>query len=160
MTKSDDSLFNFALNTSLDLANQATRRARLESKCRRLEKERLALLDQLDKALGSLHLAAEGHYSSLWHNCLISPCADASGLLRSIADGSFYKEEHPGMEVVKACGCGNTFSLDDWRALGLTGVQSFDDTPVRLELRDCSCGSTLGVWIDRYGAVCEGPDNG
>lgn len=44
----------------------------------------------------------------------------------------------------KPCACGIDHTLSSWLSLPLVGRQSFPGEPV-LELRNCSCGSTIGV---------------
>lgn len=44
---------------------------------------------------------------------------------------------------VKACRCGRTFALCEWRDLRLVGFM--DDGVDVLELRDCPCGSTIAI---------------
>ncbi len=55
-------------------------------------------------------------------------------------------------ELVKSCLCGETFTADEWAGLRLVGVQDgggdgFPD----VELRDCHCGSTLGIELPSSG---------
>lgn len=50
----------------------------------------------------------------------------------------------------KSCACGRSHSKSEWPRLQLVGVQKgIDDLP-RLELRNCSCESTIAV------EICEG----
>ena len=44
----------------------------------------------------------------------------------------------------KACRCGRAFSPADWAALPIVGDWELDED-VRLELRNCPCGSTISV---------------
>ena len=46
---------------------------------------------------------------------------------------------------VKACGCGRSYSREQWGALDYAGTQ--DDGSEVVELRNCTCGSTLGVVV-------------
>lgn len=43
----------------------------------------------------------------------------------------------------KVCGCGASYSPEEWRRLPLVGRQEADGHA--LTLRNCECGSTLGV---------------
>lgn len=45
--------------------------------------------------------------------------------------------------VVKACGCGRTYTAEEWAALELVGIMA-DDVET-IELRNCPCGSTIAV---------------
>lgn len=47
------------------------------------------------------------------------------------------------MEIDKDCSCGKHYDAKTWVALSYVGVQDPKDYP--MELRNCSCGSTLGV---------------
>ena len=55
--------------------------------------------------------------------------------------------------VIKTCGCGETYTLAEFRALKCLGIQPMDDgdMPVAYEYHDCSCGSTLAIGLDRAG---------
>ena len=56
-------------------------------------------------------------------------------------------------DIIKTCGaCGRRLTAADWKALPLIGV--IDDRRKhsdgeRMEMRNCSCGSTLGLVTDR-----------
>lgn len=53
--------------------------------------------------------------------------------------------------VFKACGCGRSYTRDQWHRLALVGIQLVDDEMGPLELRNCPCGSTHAVDIgDRH----------
>ena len=47
------------------------------------------------------------------------------------------------MEHMKTCGCGRHYSAAEWKKLPYVGRQ--DDEVEHIELRNCPCGSTLGV---------------
>lgn len=49
--------------------------------------------------------------------------------------------------------CGRAYDLERFRGLPLCGVENFGDEvdPFRLEFRECPCGNTLAVRIDRDG---------
>jgi len=61
------------------------------------------------------------------------------------------------MIVIATCSCGAEYTEASWAEQRFVGVQAFeDDGPARLELRDCSaCKSTLGIWRDISGRVCD-----
>ena len=71
----------------------------------------------------------------------------------------------PGEEpIVKSCRCGQTYTQSEWERLQSIGVQKLSSRK-GLELRNCSCGSTLSmpVQIGGYGGsdeVCESCDIG
>lgn len=50
----------------------------------------------------------------------------------------------------KQCGCGASYYAGEWTSLPFVGYQS-DGDDGRLELRNCSCKSTLAVEIERTG---------
>lgn len=49
-----------------------------------------------------------------------------------------------------ACGCGRAWYAGEWTALSLVGYQD-DGDGGRLELRNCTCSSTLAVEVERDG---------
>jgi CheY-like chemotaxis protein len=49
---------------------------------------------------------------------------------------------------VKRCGCGRHYTHDAWLALPLCGRMHVPGTDRTIELRNCSCGSSLGVPLD------------
>ncbi len=61
-------------------------------------------------------------------------------------DSAALEDAHRAM-VVSACGCGRNYTHSGWSTLALVGVQ--DDgaglPDSVLELRNCSCGSTLAI---------------
>jgi hypothetical protein len=56
-------------------------------------------------------------------------------------------------DEVKSCKCGEVYDLDAFRSLPLRGVESYGDPSdaSRFEFRDCVCGSTIAIEIDRDG---------
>jgi hypothetical protein len=51
----------------------------------------------------------------------------------------------------KYCRCGRAYSmLDTWRALPLVGYMP-DEDETDLELRNCPCGSTIAIVVERRG---------
>ena len=66
---------------------------------------------------------------------------------------SVTKPNFPSPGVLKKCQCGMGYNLAAFRTLPLCGVQTFDDgqEPSKLELRDCACGSTIAVALDKHG---------
>jgi hypothetical protein len=55
--------------------------------------------------------------------------------------------------IVKACGCGRTFNVDQWLELDLVGEQI--DAVERLELRTCPapCRSTIAIVLQTFGGA-------
>ncbi|KKL09617.1 hypothetical protein LCGC14_2564070 [marine sediment metagenome] len=56
--------------------------------------------------------------------------------------------------VVKRCGCGHSYTLEDFRRLPFVGAQRLSNDgkrPEQLELRQCGCGTSLAIGIDRNG---------
>lgn len=47
--------------------------------------------------------------------------------------------------VVSECGCGLKYTASGWAKLKLLGIQRLDPQDPALELRNCSCGSTLAI---------------
>lgn len=46
----------------------------------------------------------------------------------------------------KKCGCGKHFTMAQWNCLSLVGAQDYEeDGDQKLELRNCPCGSTIGI---------------
>lgn len=52
-------------------------------------------------------------------------------------------------EWPKACSCGAKYYAGEWTLLSFVGYMT--DEVERLELRNCTCGSTLAVEIEREG---------
>ena len=50
---------------------------------------------------------------------------------------------------VKVCGCGKTFTKEQWKTLRLVGIQhqpaDKHGPEEKLELRDCACKSTIAI---------------
>lgn len=63
------------------------------------------------------------------------------------------------MRIVKRCACGRQYTLDQFRALPFSGVWHLNDgeEPSKLEQRDCPCGSSITIGIDRNGNFYGGP---
>lgn len=54
-------------------------------------------------------------------------------------------------DIVSTCGCGQQHNLYGWLQLKTVGEMICPPEvwePDTLELRDCPCGSTIGVWLD------------
>jgi CheY-like chemotaxis protein len=49
--------------------------------------------------------------------------------------------------IVKRCSCGLDYTRDDWLALRLCGRVHVPRSSTTIELRNCSCGSSIGVAI-------------
>ncbi len=45
----------------------------------------------------------------------------------------------------KLCACGASWSEEAWRELPLVGLMALSDDEPPLELRHCTCGSTIAV---------------
>lgn len=59
-------------------------------------------------------------------------------------------------EFLKICPCcGREFNFTQWVALPVDGHMYFEDPPYRIQLRTCSCGSTMGIETDRNGRLCD-----
>lgn len=60
--------------------------------------------------------------------------------------------------IVVSCGCGATYTLQQFRALPLDGYQGIDGAT--LELRSCPqpCGSTHAVFVDELHQPVEPPE--
>lgn len=76
----------------------------------------------------------------------LAPCSDGS------ADGSYRPlpnlwKASVSSKPFKVCGCGLEHSEDEWKGLPSAGIQetSDDERVFYLELRTCTCGSTIGV---------------
>jgi hypothetical protein len=63
------------------------------------------------------------------------------------------------MQIVKTCGaCGREYTVDTWRALGnrqRTEPVNDGQKPDIQESRDCTCKSTLYVWLDDDGEISK-----
>jgi hypothetical protein len=55
--------------------------------------------------------------------------------------------------IVSTCSCGIARTLKQFRELHLVGHQHIDDgqEPSRLEMRNCTCGSTRSIGFDKNG---------
>jgi hypothetical protein len=63
----------------------------------------------------------------------------------------------PSTPIVATCSCELAYTPEQYRTLGYIGLQKVDDRPLdmQLELRNCICGSTLAVWVDKRGKVLD-----
>jgi hypothetical protein len=52
--------------------------------------------------------------------------------------------------IVKRCSCGQEYTLSQFRTLEYKGIQKIHDgeLPHEMELRDCSCRSTIMIGLD------------
>lgn len=59
------------------------------------------------------------------------------------------------MTVCCTCACGRSFTQAEWNALPICGGADgiIDDGVQRLELRQCPCGSTRSIVLQRYADV-------
>lgn len=67
-----------------------------------------------------------------------------------VRDHEAQEVEHALTAPHAACGCGKTYNETTWKELKSIGyMPSFDDDGqrIRLELRNCSCNSTLAVVV-------------
>jgi hypothetical protein len=48
-----------------------------------------------------------------------------------------------GARPYAACACGRIYTIDEWRALRLVGIEDY--VVERQELRNCACGSTMAT---------------
>lgn len=55
--------------------------------------------------------------------------------------------------ILRTHGCGRSFTLEEWIALPYVGIH--EDDAVVLEMRNCPCGSTLGLEV-AYRITLEG----
>ncbi|GAF80804.1 unnamed protein product [marine sediment metagenome] len=70
--------------------------------------------------------------------------------------GSDYREQ-----IVKICSCGIVYSLEDFRDLKYVGNQPFGyDDIESLELRNCTCESTISIALDKDGRYVELNEDG
>ena len=61
--------------------------------------------------------------------------------------------------LIKACGCGCGYTPEQWETLPLIGTMDDGDGGT-MHLRDCLCGSTLGVSVDATGEIAHfNPEN-
>lgn len=68
----------------------------------------------------------------------------------SLYKGSALDSQTVGPRPFKSCGCGETYTAEQWAKLGLLGLQSIDadafGEAMTLEVRECKfCGSTLAI---------------
>lgn len=55
----------------------------------------------------------------------------------------------PRYDIVAArCSCGEIYTELEFEGLRQIGVQHLDDGGPCLQLADCTCGSSVGVWIE------------
>lgn len=58
--------------------------------------------------------------------------------------------------AVAVCGCGASYTAAQWGELRYVGPQLIGDGGPDLILRDCAaCNSTLGVWVNTAGQLCD-----
>lgn len=58
--------------------------------------------------------------------------------------------------IAKRCSCGLTYDRAGWEALQHVGIHTDGVTPERLDLRNCSCRSTVAVELPDTVSICEG----
>jgi two-component system cell cycle response regulator DivK len=72
-------------------------------------------------------------------------------VIRTLASPAEQAKLHVRAEMVKRCVCGRQFALKDWLALPSTGRMHVPQRGVVIELRTCTCGSSLSVELDDLG---------
>lgn len=63
------------------------------------------------------------------------------------------KQELTFVSYCRSCRAG--FTLREWSLLRFDGATMFPDEPMRLDMRTCRCGSTLGLWLRSDGTPCN-----
>ncbi|MGD0525310.1 MAG: response regulator [Polyangiaceae bacterium] len=61
-------------------------------------------------------------------------------------------------DVVKRCSCGREYTRAEWSTLARCGRMHLIRRHLVIELRNCSCGSTMGLSLDATGADDSSPD--
>ena len=74
-------------------------------------------------------------------------------VLLTLASPAEQAKLHVRPEVVKECSCGRRLGLEQWLALPLCGRMHVPQRGVVIELRTCTCGSSLSVQLDDLGDV-------
>jgi len=72
-------------------------------------------------------------------------------VLRTLASPLEQAKVHVRSDIVKACTCGRKFALKEWIALPSCGRMHVPPRGVVIELRTCTCGSSLSVELDDLG---------
>jgi CheY-like chemotaxis protein len=87
-------------------------------------------------------------------------------VLRTLVSPVEQARLHVRSDIVKECSCGRQFALKEWIALPFCGRMHVPPRGVVIELRTCTCGSSLSVEIDDLGdasvrtAATEVPHDG
>ncbi len=62
----------------------------------------------------------------------------------------FFTQVEVGIGIIKSCRCGRQFTAHDWLDIKPKGLMdSGEDTSI-LDLRNCPCGSTIGLEIPLF----------
>ncbi len=72
-------------------------------------------------------------------------------VLRTLASPAEQSKIHVRAELVKECTCGRKFSLKQWLGLPVSGRMHVPRRGVVVEVRTCSCGTSLSVELDDLG---------
>jgi two-component system response regulator MprA len=72
-------------------------------------------------------------------------------VLRTLASPAEQAKLHVRSDIVKECTCGRKFALTEWCALPVCGRMHVPPRGVVIELRTCTCGSSLSVELDDLG---------
>jgi two-component system response regulator MprA len=78
-------------------------------------------------------------------------------VLRTLASPAEQAKVHVRPEMVKECACGRQFTLKAWLALPSCGRMHVPQRGVVIELRTCTCGSSLSVELDDLGDAVVRP---
>lgn len=57
--------------------------------------------------------------------------------------------------IVKRCGCGNRYTIQQWNSLPLLGMQKDENEVPRYQARNCLCASTIYLDIHSIHIVIE-----
>jgi two-component system cell cycle response regulator DivK len=72
-------------------------------------------------------------------------------VLRTLVSPVEQAKLHVRSDIVKECTCGRQFALKEWSALPCCGRMHVPPRGVVIELRTCTCGSSLSVELDDLG---------
>ena len=64
-----------------------------------------------------------------------------------------YWQRQRGSVEARHCACGLRWTLAEFRKLELVGYQPERGYPYKLEMRNCTCGSTIAIEVDKHGNV-------
>jgi len=78
-------------------------------------------------------------------------------VLRTLLSAAEHSKTLERLEMVKECSCGQQFSLKQWLELLPCGRMHLPQRGVLVELRTCTCGSSLSVELDDLGVAIVKP---